>query len=402
MDRLYVYENTVCIRVIDFLEEGLSDSDCIEYAIAYAKAHYIPVVLFDSKDWIIDRAILFYSGVTFIVDGVTLKQADGVFDNIFRSEGFMIDPKEPYGYPLDIHIVENFRLIGKNHAVIEGPEIQPKLINMDTGEMEEPYGDIWGWRGFSVYITCCRNFEFSGFIVRKTRNWAITLERAHDACLRDLEVYSTCKNGDGINLRNGCSRIVIENIKGETSDDFIALNNCSMYYPHPYRTWKTYFYPNVASNIFMERGETLEDQHIHDIIINNVSGSSAVMFLPRNGHKIFCVWVSNVNDGTAYFKRRNIAYMVGAYYDTGYGDLNYDVCLSDIYIDHVETNASQSSVLFREHVKNLVLTNIRQNLKDGTVLTAEDEDEIVIRDSSSVSGIMRKSAKNWINPLWQS
>ena len=401
MDQLYVYENMLCVRVSDFTDPGRSDSDCIECAIAYAKENHIGVILFDKKDWILDRAILVYTGTTFIVDGVMLKQADGVFDNLIRSEGFIVDPENPYGYPLDVVTVENFRLIGKNGAKIEGPDVQPKLKNPDTGEMVEPYGDIWGWRGISVYLTCVRNFEFSGFTVTKTRTWAISFERARDGVIRDLEIYSSeCPNGDGINLRNGCSRIAIERIKGTTSDDFIAINNCSVCHEHPYRIWKTYFYPIVASNILM-KNETLDDQHIHDIFISDICSNSAVMFLPRNGHKIFRIWARNLNDGAEFYKRRNIAHVIGAYYGAGYGEPGADTCLSDIYIDNVTAGATQSAVLFRDNVKNLFINNVQQNTPDGTVLTAIDEDDIVMKNCEAVSGSLRRSAKDWVNPMFR-
>jgi len=400
MEKCYVYENAICVRAADFLESGLSDSDSIEAAIAYAKENHIPTILIDKKDWILDRAILVYSGATFIVDGVMLKQADGVFDNLIRSEGFIVDPENPYGYPLDVVTVENVRLIGKNGAKIEGPEVQPKIKNLDTGELVEPYGDVWGWRGISVYLTCIRNFEFSGFTVTKTRTWAISFERAKDGVIRDLEIYSSeCPNGDGLNFRNGCCRIAIQRIKGTTSDDFIAINNCSLYNEnYPVRSWKTYFYPIVASNMLM-KNETLEDQHIHDIFISDICSNSAVMFLPRNGHKIFRIWARNLNDGAGLYKRRNIAHVVGAYYGTGYGDISKETCLSDIYIDNVTAGATQSAVLFRDNVKNLFINNVKQNTPDGTVLTAIDEDDIVMKNCEAVSGCMRRSAKDWVNPM---
>jgi len=399
MQQSFVYENVLCVRVADFVRPGFSDSDAIESAISYAKEQHIPTVLFDTKDWILDRAVLFYSGVTFIVDGVCMKQADGVFDNIFRSEGLIPDPEAPYGYPVDILPVRDFRILGKNGASIEGPEVQPKLLNCDTGEYEEPYGDMWGWRGISVLLTCCSHFVFSGFKVQKTRMWAISAERASDGYFSDLEIYSNCPNGDGLNLRNGCCRIAMERLKGTTSDDFIAINNCSVWYEFPYRTWKTYFYPDVASNIFLKRGETMEDQDIHDIYIRDVSSNSSVMFLPRNGYKIYNVLVENVDDGTASYDRLNVAYMVGSYYGKGYGDISEEICLSDIIIRNVETHAVLSSVLFRDNVKNLYVSNVHQNRPDGAALTAMEEDDIMMRDCTAVSGVLRNSARDWVNPF---
>ena len=181
MDKLYYYNDKPCVRVIDFAKRNLSDSDIIESAINYAKTNNINTILFDSKNWLLDRAILYYSNVTFIVNGVTLKQANGVFDNIFRSEGFIVDSNKPYDYPLDVKPTENFKIIGENNAKIEGPDIEPKILNYETNAYCEPLGDIWGWRGISIYITCSQNFEISGFTLSKTRTWAISVERAKNA-----------------------------------------------------------------------------------------------------------------------------------------------------------------------------------------------------------------------------
>lgn len=386
------------VRVADFLKSGLTDSEVIESAISYAKQNDIQTIVFDSKNYILDRAILFYSGATFIVDGVTLKLNNGVFDNVFRSENFIVDGDNPYGYPLDVKLTENFRIIGKNGATIEGPDVNPLIKNIETGELCEPICDIWGWRALTVYITVCKNFEFSGFKVLKTRSWAISLERATNGYLHDIEVYSICPNGDGINLRNGCSFITIENLKGATSDDLIALNNCSLNFEHPYKTWKTYLYPIVASNMLMDR-ESKEEQDIHDISINNVCGTSGIVFLARNGFKIYNVRVANISEKLEGYERRNIADMVGAYYTSGYGETDNNVYLQNIYIENVESNHTKSAVLFNDRVSNLTIKNVVQNDPEGVVLTAVEEDEVEIINCKSNSGVIRNSSRDWVNPM---
>lgn len=391
----------IYVRVADFVAENMSDSDVIEKAVSYAKKNNIHTILFDTKDWIVDRAILFYSDSTFVVDGVTIKQANGVFDNIFRSEGLIVDEQNPYGYPKDIIPCKNVNIIGKNGACIEGCDVQPKLLNYVNGNYEEPFGDIWGWRGIPVYFTLCENFDFSGFIVRKTRTWAISFERSVKGYIGDLEIYSDCPNGDGINLRNGCSEITINNIKGITSDDFIAINNCSVYSEYPLMAWKTYLYPIVSSNIFINRGEKSESSDIHHINISNISANSAIMFLARNGYRIYNVNVKNVDDGISFAKRCNTGYMVGA----GYANSNYGTCdaeecyLSKIYIDNVETGNCLSSVVFRSRVEGLVVTNVNQKTPGGAVVSILDSDRVVINNCTAVSGVIQNSADNWENPM---
>jgi hypothetical protein len=397
MDKLYYYNDKPCVRVIDFALSNLSDSDIIESAINYARTNNIDTILFDSKDWIIDRAILYYSGVTFIVDGVKLKQANGVFDNVFRSEGFIVDKNNPYNYPVDVKPIENFKILGKNNAVIEGTDVEAKILNYETGEHCEPIGDRWGWRGISLYFTCCKNFEFSGFTIRKTRTWAISAERCKYAKFSDITVYSTCVNGDGLNLRNGCSYIDISNFHGITFDDLIALNNASIYNTYPVKTWKTYLYPTDASNVLMTN-ETIEDQAIHNVIIDNASGNSAIAFLARNGTKIHDIKVTNVTDKFEDCERLNIADILGAYYTTGYGEVSSEICLYNFYIENIECNYCKSAVLFNDRVKNLTIKNVIQKEKEGVVLTACDEDEINIIDCKAVSNIIRNSSKVWKNP----
>jgi hypothetical protein len=93
----------------------------------------------------------------------------------------------------------------------------------------------------------------------------------------------------------------------------------------------------------------------------------------------------------------NVAHMVGSYYGGGYGEISEECCLSDIYINGEVTHFSQSAVLFRDTVKNLVITGVKQNTPDGTILTAMDEDDIVMLDCETVCDV-RRSAKDWKDP----
>lgn len=310
------------VFVFAFCKDGISDSDAIERAFAYAKQERIDTIVFDRKDWFLDRAILYYSGITIVVDGVMLKQNEDVFDNVFRPENVIIDPKNPYGYPMGIKQTENVKILGKNGARIEGPNMPSKRLNYDTGEMEETLGDIWGWRTFSVFVSRCKNFEFGGFYITKTRNWAISAERVQNGYFHDIEFLTSCVNGDGLNLRNGCHDIKIENISGTTTDDLIALNNGTVFYEYPVKAWKTYLYPLVPSNYLMAKEEA-GDGDIYNIEIENIRLKpvrfvQAVAFLARNGNKIHDIKIKNVveekNLPTPLF-----ANLIGAYYQESYG-----------------------------------------------------------------------------------
>jgi len=86
LSKAYLYNGEWCVRASDFLAEGQSDSDAIEKAMIYSAENHINTILIDKKTWFIDKAILLRSNIKVIVDGVMIKQIDGVLDNIFRPE----------------------------------------------------------------------------------------------------------------------------------------------------------------------------------------------------------------------------------------------------------------------------------------------------------------------------
>lgn len=389
------------VFVYDFLEDGLSDSDVIEKAFAYAKKEDINHILFHRKDWFLDRAILYYSGITIEVDGVMLKLKEGVFDNVFRSENFIVDQNNPNGYPLEIKRTANVKILGKNGAKIEGSNQPVKRLNYDNGEMEEVLGDIWGWRTFCVHVPCCENFEFGGFYITKTKNWAISCERLHNGYFHDIEFLTSCVNGDGLNFRNGCHDIKIKNISGTTTDDLIALNNGSTYEKYPVKSWKTYLYPLVPSN-YLIATESAGDGDIYNVEIENIHLKpvrfvQAVALLARNGNKIRNIKIHGVYEEKSLESPLH-ANLIGAYYQENYGKENEEVCMQDILVDTVVAQTFEYPVLFREHVRGLKVKNVTQNAESGVCVMACENDEIEIKNCRSVSGIIRDSLKNWKRP----
>lgn len=394
-----VYQDRLCVRAIRFAENGRTDIEAIEAAMAYSQEQHIGVVLIDSRDWLIERSIEVPSDTTVIVDGVCVKLADEVLDNIFRPAGMDINPEDPYGFPFEIHPSRNIRILGRNGARLEGPDVNPVMYHPVLGEWQKALGDFWGWRGFMIFFSRCDGFEVSGFVLEKTYSWAITLERSKNGYLHDLQVYSDCKNGDGINLRIGCSRIFIENFKAKTSDDCIAINTAgstSRKYPI-----KNYIHTTHPSDYLIDQGEPIEERYIHDIYIRNVITatdhySQGVAFLARQGHKIFNVWINGVYDANPVATPRRIN-MVGAYY-TGYADgKTSEGDLARIRIDDVVANSTDTALLFRYPVKDLWVANVVQNNPEGVVLTAlEKEREIPLPGCSAVNGQLKAPAEGWV------
>jgi len=399
-DRLIEYEGNDAVRAAAFLTKEASCSDAIDAALSYAREARCGTVIIDGENWLLDRAVCIPSHTQIIVDGVTVKLKNGVLDNIFRPDCMVMRPDDPYGFPVEIKKTFDIRVTGKNGARLEGPDENPEMYHPNQKTMQKTVGDYWGWRGFIAFFPRCSGFEFSGFTIRNTRSWAISAERSENGYIHDIDVVSDCKNGDGINLRVGTKRILIENIKAKTSDDCIAINSLGTRtrdYPDG-----NYVFPLIPSDYLVECGEPAEDRYIHDIFIRNVVSatdhySQGVAFMTRQRHKIFRVYISGVYDANPAGTPKRID-MVGSYYMGGYGDIDLAPDdLSGIRIEDVVSNSTDSALLFRHEVRDVRASGVRQNCPEGAVLTAleENADEIKVTDSSSVSGKLFSSAREW-------
>ena len=71
------------------------------------------------------------------------------------------------------------------------------------------------------------NFEISGLELSQTMCWAITFEWSSNVYLHDIAIYSSCKNGDGIDFRSGCHHCRVENLTGYVTDDGVACTALS-------------------------------------------------------------------------------------------------------------------------------------------------------------------------------
>ena len=395
MDNIYFYDGQKCVRALDFLRDGVSDSAAIEAVIHSAKADHIETVLIDGKNWTIDRAIEVPSDTTMIVDGVKIKLADEVLDNILRPDGMVIDPDDPYGFPIEIRKTENIRILGRNGAVLEGPDKPKTMYHTMLQEMQEAVGCFWGWRGYAVYWGRCSGFELSGLTIQKTCGFAFFAERSKKGYLHDLRIFTDCKNGDGIHLSKGCSEIRIENITAKTADDCIALQTYGNHVPGDYPVEIRYLYPLNPGNYLIPEGEPVEDLHIHDISIRNITTSTdhysqGVSFLPRHGYKIYNVKIENIIDGNPVTRKPRHLDMVGVYYDESYGGKRAREDLAGIEIDHVVSNSAGDAILLRDYVEDLQIRDVIQNCPDRPALTC-------LRQPMKAEGIFAVSGKHIVS-----
>lgn len=186
--------------------------------------------------WEVDRAIRLPSHFTLILENCHLLQADGCFDNIFINEH--------HGTELGrtrAGTDRNISILGRGKAVLDGGTYNG-LSEKTQGQNGLP--PIW--KNNQILFTNVDGFKIEGLCCRNQRWWALNFIycangyignidfRANDTGIdengceyhglkRDKYAEVLVKNADGVDLRQGCHDIVIENITGFTEDDSVAL-----------------------------------------------------------------------------------------------------------------------------------------------------------------------------------
>ncbi|MBQ5821269.1 MAG: hypothetical protein IIW31_08550, partial [Clostridia bacterium] len=268
-----------------------TDSASIQCAVDLAAAlgiHSVTVPRLNERTgepiWNLDRAVILPSEMEIVLDNCHLRQADGSFDNLFRN----FENPESEGHTASEQM-RNIVIRGVGNAVLDGG-VHNGLTQKNSLKDGMPHIS----RNSLIFLYNLRDFVLEGFELRDHRYWAVNLIHAERGRLSDLRLNGQCdcRNQDGIDLRVGCSNLIIERITGQTGDDVIALsaignseNEASMAGRFP-----------VAGH----------DEDIHDIIIRDVIATSVectvVALRNSDGRKIYNVTMENLhcNDNYAY------------------------------------------------------------------------------------------------------
>lgn len=189
-----------------------------------------------SGNWIIDTAIRIPSNFTLILEDCHLKLADGCFSNIFVNENHDTD----FGKTVE-GTDTNISIIGRGKAILDGGEYNGLS---ETTHMQNGLPPVW--KNNLILFTNVNGFMIKGISCRNQRWWALNFVYCSngylgkiDFCANDTAIDAEgniyhglkhskykeilVKNADGIDLRQGCHHIVIEDITGFTEDDSIAL-----------------------------------------------------------------------------------------------------------------------------------------------------------------------------------
>ena len=310
-------------------------------------------------NWTVDNSVRIPSDFTLVLDGCYICQADGCFDNIFVNEHHGT-PEGKTAAGRD----HNIRIIGKNGAVLDGGNYNG-LGEKNAGKDGRP--PIW--KNNMILFTNVEGFEVSGLQCRNQRWWALNFIYCADGHIHDID-FCSCdiwvdengeqhhgllrsryaqvlvKNSDGIDLRQGCHDIVIENITGFTEDDTVALTALNGRMEQAFAVEGLpsdlcrVTIRNVAAAAYCSTVRLLNQGEIclHDILIENIVDTS-----PDSPHLDSSSYTVRVGDGN---------HMYGSRHATK--DETYNITVRG-----VRSHASRAALHLAGQIGNLIIEDVQ-------------------------------------------
>lgn len=304
-----------------------------------------------SYEWIIDESILLPDDITVILDGCTMIQAEGCYCNMFRTATAFDEGRRTLE-----NEQKNIRLLGRNGALLDG--------GVYNGHSEWTDKDGSLINNTMLLFANLRGFTVEGFKVRHQRWWGMTCHACCHGTIRNIEFEADfasigpngerldveptdyehiyIKNGDGIDIRCGCSDILIENISGQTEDDTVALTALKGRHETRY--------------LVEEKG-----WDIHHIIIKNVMSrafsGAQLRLLCADGTRVHDITADSLFDTSAQRAWENSVFLGHALTEYIRGRASVRGEMFNISLSNIHSN-SQRAILVGCTVENLRISNI--------------------------------------------
>ena len=384
--------------------KGSSDIEVIENAIAAKDADNI-VVIEAKKDgtaWLLDRAILIPEDTTIILRGCKIKLSDRCRDNFFRTNNCGIGIDEPKK-------IKNVHIKGEGPAVLEGadhpratgdggkilknpaPHFEEDAIKISDWIPEErrksgklefmdvhayTYGTDAGkenesqqgdWRDIGILFANVDDFSIENIKMVGSHGWSISIEAGTNGKIKNIEFCAdmtktidgfvhNIENQDGIDIRNGCSNIIISDITGITGDDVVALTAIKKH--------KMIKGGSMCSSHVMGSDWSKRESDIHDIIIKNVHAKTSLCWIVRllaAETEIYNVIIDGIVD--LCDDRYHFGTLLFGEGDGQYGK-NLPDCIHDVTVSNVICAKNGRSICVSGYLTNSSITNIITKNKD--------------------------------------
>jgi hypothetical protein len=350
------------LKISDF--PAATQHEQIDAAIAFIKKRGWGILDLGSGVWLRNSAVLLPDNCWIYLNEATVKLADGVFDNVFRNDGIIPNP-DPSKNALELRENKNIRIFGKSKdlAKVSGPDVPYTAPHPIAGGDPVPWvGDWYGWRTMAILLANVKDYKLHDFAMEKTTCWAISQEHGCE----NFEVFNikfdtNVKNGDGVDVRQGCKHGKIYNITGSTSDDMVALSAIQNFVTqHPSGN---YIYPLQVGG-YDDRGFGGD---IEDIQISNISGKGqhhGIRLLASGGSKVGRISIDNVSDSGGVFV--NAIVLISS----GYGTPAVMGDLFNVTVNGIESNQSITPLKISGPIKDSAFNKIRQHRTGGVLYSS--------------------------------
>lgn len=350
--------------------EGNTQHDRIDAALAFIKKRGWGILEFgldtisvpNTNQWLRSSAVLIPDNCWIYLNNSKVKLQDGIFDNIFRNEG-IIPSINPYSPAIELRENNNIRIFGTGigNAFIEGPDVPYTAPHPINGGDPVPWvGDWYGWRTIGILFANVKNYKIHDFKMSKTTCWAISQEHGCENFeVFNLDFDTNVKNGDGIDVRQGCKNGVIYNISGHTYDDTVALSAIQNFITqHPSGS---YIYP-VQVGGYSDRGfgGNIENVRIYDIAGNG--NHNGVRLLTSGGSKLHDVSVDDVRDENGGYSGSVV------YVSSGYGSQATMGDFKNIYVNGVKSSSSNTALFLQGPLQDSQFNFVRQLNQSGVLV----------------------------------
>jgi hypothetical protein len=320
----------------------------------------------DSAEYEITDSIVIPSNTIIKINNCTIRMADNVIDNMFRTANVVPNPGNYHGYGIGnpLETIHNIKIIGEGNA---------KIIHCNESEKSGALST--GWRGITTLLWNVDGFELSGYNIEKNICWSHAFFFCRNGYIHDLNFNTTRENGDGIDIGGGCHDISVRHISGSTEDDVMAIANANEIRLGQRPAEQTMPMHPYNYGIYVDAKKKFE---VYNIYIDDiqVSGGGYLIDFLADADDVYNVHASNLSDVLESTENYGLIRSWAAEYGGGYKDGRFH----DIFINNlVQKNKNTQQAIWlagmfhNSQINNVVLASPETNLlKNESGIEPED------------------------------
>ena len=321
-----------------------------------------------SGNWEIESAVAIPSDFTLVLENCHLRMADGSFSNMFINANQLSELGR-----LHECADKNITIEGRGNVILDGGEYNGLCEGNSLKNGMPPI-----WKNNLLLFVNVDGFRVTGIKCHNQRWWALNFIYCRNGYIGNIEFKANdtaidengnvyhglkrskymdvlVKNADGIDIRQGCHDIVIENIEGFTEDDTIALTALN---GRLERAYKVEGLPSDLCNIEIRNVKSAAyctgvrllnqgDLKLHDILIDGVQDVSRHSKYTDGG-----IYAVRVGDTRMYGKRHATA------------DETYNITIKNVY------GEGEAAVALAGQMANVTMENVTS--AEGTPLLLDE------------------------------